>query len=231
MRWRPDQFPITRYFIGYSSERSAYRLLIPASNRLMRKFLIGISLVQLLCACVSAQGIPEKADSYFSARTRLGRFSGVVLVARANDVLFEKGYGFADVEHAHPFTTTTQLPIASLSKMFTAMAVLKLRDAGRLRLDDSICAHLSNCPDTWKSITIQELLRHTSGIPDYEEPLELGSDNYLQFMQQQNASQKIMENAQKLPLDFPPGAKFHYSNTGYVVLGYMVEQVSRESLA
>jgi CubicO group peptidase (beta-lactamase class C family) len=170
----------------------------------MRKFLIGISLIQLLCASVSAQGIPEKADKYFSARTRLGRFSGVVLVARSSEVLFEKGYGFADVEHALLFTTTTQLPIASLSKLFTAMAVLKLRDTGRLRLDDSICAHLSNCPDTWKPITIQDLLRHTSGIPDYEEALELGSDNYLQFMRQQNASEKIMENARKLPLDFPP---------------------------
>ena len=102
---------------------------------------------------------------------------------------------------------------------------------GRLRLDDSICAHKSNCPDAWKPVTIQELMRHTSRIPDYEEALELGSDKYLQFMQQPNASEKIMENARKLPLDFPPGGKFHYSNTGYVVLGYTVQEVSGKPFA
>lgn len=197
----------------------------------MRKSIIIIWLVHAFCCCVFAQDIAKKTDEYLSARTRLGRFSGAVLVARGNDVVFQKGYGFADVEQRQPFTVATPMALASLSKMFTAMAVLKLRDAGKLRLEDSVCAHLSNCPESWKAVTIQELLRHTSGIPDYEDALELGSDKYVQFMQQPNASTKILENAQKLPLDFPPGSKFHYTNTGYVALGYIVEDVSGQPFA
>jgi CubicO group peptidase (beta-lactamase class C family) len=197
----------------------------------MRQLIALLFLLSSFCVCTPAQNIPENLNKYLEARTRLGRFSGAVLVARGKEVLFEKGYGFADVEQRRAYTPTTPEPIASLSKMFTAMAVLKLRDAGKLKLDDPICAHLSNCPDSWTPITIQEVLRHTSGIPDYEEALELGSDKYLAFMQQPNASAKILENAKKLPLDFPPGSKFHYSNTGYVALGYMVEQVSGRPFA
>jgi CubicO group peptidase (beta-lactamase class C family) len=197
----------------------------------MRKRIIGLLLFQSFCVCVFAQTTLETLDKYLAARTRLGRSSGAVLVARGDQVLFQKGYGFADAERRRPFTTATPEPIASLSKMFTAMAVLKLRDARKLGLDDSLCAHLSDCPASWKPITIQEVLRHTSGIPDYEESLELGSDKYLAFMQQPNASVKILENAKNLPLDFAPGSKSHYSNTGYVVLGYLVEQVSGKPFA
>jgi CubicO group peptidase (beta-lactamase class C family) len=196
----------------------------------MLKLVVVVFLFHSSCACLFAQNISENLNKYLAARTRLGRFSGAVLVARGNDTVFQKGYGFADVERRRPFTTATSEPIASLSKMFTAMAVLKLRDSRKLGLDDSICAHLSNCPDSWKPVTIQEL-RHTSGIPDYEQALELGSDKYLEFMQQPDASAKILENARKLPLDFPPGSKFQYSNTGYVALGYIVEQVSGQPFA
>ncbi len=114
-------------------------------------------------------------DRYLSARTELGRFSGAVLVAKGDRVLFRKGYGFADVAARKPYTPETRHAVASITKMFTSMAALKLRDAGKLKLDDSVCAHLAACPDAWKPVTVRELMRHTSGIPDYEEPLELGS--------------------------------------------------------
>ena len=197
----------------------------------MRRLIVLLFLLPSFCVCTPAQNISENLNKYLEARTRLGRFSGAVLVARGNEVLFQKGYGFADVGQRKAYTTATPEAIASLSKMFTAMAVLKLRDGGKLALEDSICAHLLDCPDAWKPITIQEVLRHTSGIPDYEEPLDLGSDKYMAFMQQPDASAKILENAKKLPLDFLPGSKFHYSNTGYVALGYMVQQVSGRPFA
>ncbi|MGA8036213.1 MAG: serine hydrolase domain-containing protein [Candidatus Acidiferrales bacterium] len=167
-------------------------------------------------------------DKYLNALTSLGRFSGAVLVARDGKIEFRSAYGYADVEKRTPFIVESQIEIASLSKMFTARAILKLRDAGKLKLGDSVCDHMHDCPDAWRPITIEELLRHTSGIPDYEDALELDSPKYLAYMTQPDSSRRILENAVNQPLDFPPGSKFKYSNTGYVVLGYVIEQASGE---
>jgi CubicO group peptidase (beta-lactamase class C family) len=182
----------------------------------------------LICSAlaISAQTIESKIDEYLSIRTELGKFSGAVLVAQDGKVLFRKGYGFADVEKRVPFTPETQQAIASISKMFTSTAALKLRDKGKLKLEDSICKYLDDCPSAWPGVTIQHLMRHTSGIPDYEEKLELGSEKYLQMMAEGNTSARIYTEAKKLPLDFKPGEKFHYSNTAYVVLSYLVEKVA-----
>jgi CubicO group peptidase (beta-lactamase class C family) len=170
--------------------------------------------------------VAKSLNRYLAAETELGRFSGAVLVVRDGVVVFRKGYGFADVSKRAAFTPDTQSAIASISKMFTARAVLKLRGDGKLRLTDSICDHLSACPDAWKPVTIEEVLRHTSGIPDYEGALEFGSEKYEAFMQRPGSTQAILDDAKKLPLDFGPGSKFHYSNTGYVVLSFIVQQVS-----
>jgi CubicO group peptidase (beta-lactamase class C family) len=170
--------------------------------------------------------VAESLDRYLTARTELGRFSGAVLVAKGDRILFRKGYGFADVARRAPYTPETRHAVASITKMFTAMATLKLRDAGKLKLDDSVCAHLPACPDAWKSVTVQQLMRHTSGIPDYEDPLELGSEKYVAVMTQEGTSRRFVAEATGKPLDFPPGTKFRYSNTGYLVLAGVVENVS-----
>lgn len=175
--------------------------------------------------------IAQSIDQYLSIRTEMGKFSGAVLVAQDGKIILRKGYGFADVEKKIPYTPETEHEVASISKMFTAMAALKLRNQGKLRLDDSVCKYLDDCPETWKTITIQHLMRHTSGIPDYEEQLELGSDKYLEFMSQPDASAKILENAKKQQLDFQPGAKFHYSNTGYIILSNVIQRAAGQPFA
>ena len=124
---------------------------------------------------------------------------------------------------ALPYTPETRHAVASITKMFTSMAALKLRDAGKLNLHDSICAHLAACPETWKPVTVRELMRHTSGIPDYEDPLVLGSERYVAVMKEEGTSRRLVDEAKKKPLDFPPGTKFQYSNTGYLVLAAIVE--------
>jgi CubicO group peptidase (beta-lactamase class C family) len=167
--------------------------------------------------------VAASLDRYLSARTRLGRFSGAVLVAKGDRVLFRKGYGFADVAKKIPYTPETRQSVASITKMFTSMAALKLRDDGKLKLEDSVCLHLAGCPDAWKPITVQQLMRHTSGIPDYEAPLVLGSPKYLEVMTQEGTSRRLVDEAKGRPLDFPPGTKFRYSNTGYLVLAQVVE--------
>lgn len=192
----------------------------------------GFHLLLILCTLLTTTVVGQSKDvetaiqQYLSIRTEMGQFSGAVLVAKNGVPLFRRGYGFADVERRRPYTPETQQAFASISKMFTALAVLKLRGQGKLRLEDSICKYLKDCPETWNPITVEHLMRHTSGLPDYEEKLELGSDKYLAFMTTPDSSARIVEDAQKLPLAFPPGKKFNYSNTGYVVLSYVVQKAA-----
>ncbi len=191
--------------------------------------LLGILLSLNLSAVAQPDDLTKKLDAYLAARTELGRFSGAVLIVKGGKIILRKGYGYADMKKKVPFTPETQHAVASISKMFTAMAVLKLREQGKLRLEDSICNYLDDCPPTWQPITLLHLIRHTSGIPDYEEMLDLGSDKYLEFMRQPDASLQIIALAKKQPLQFTPGEKFRYCNTGYVLLSAIIQRVSGQS--
>jgi len=93
-------------------------------------------------------------------------FSGAVLITRGDQVLLAHGYGMADQKHFRPVTLMTRFRIASLTKQFSAMAILMLEHQGRLRLSDRICRYIANCPAAWAPITLAELLTHSSGMPD-----------------------------------------------------------------
>jgi CubicO group peptidase (beta-lactamase class C family) len=172
-----------------------------------------------------------RIDAYLAARSAMGGFSGAVLVVQDGKTVLRKGYGYADLVTRRPYTPDTQHPVASVSKMFTAMAALKLRDAGKLKLDDPICRYLQACPAAWAAITVQELMHHSSGIPDYESRLGIGSPAYEAFMVRRDATADIYADAKTRPLDFTPGTKFNYSNTGYIVLAMVVQAASGEHFA
>jgi CubicO group peptidase (beta-lactamase class C family) len=172
----------------------------------------------------------ERVDRYAADMSVLGRFNGAVLVARRGQV-FEKAYGYADFASHSPMTVQTQFEIASLTKMFTAIAILKLRDRGALRLEDSICRYVQPCPAAWQPVTIDEILHHRSGIPDYENALDIESPAYYAFMTQPESSKRILQREAALPLDFPPGSRFSYSNSGYVALGFAIEAAAHEPYA
>jgi CubicO group peptidase (beta-lactamase class C family) len=106
------------------------------------------------------------------------------------------------------------------------MAILQLREAGRLSLTDPICKWIARCPDAWREVTIAHLIHHSSGIPDYEEALDLGSPKYNAFMQSHSNALEILDSARVKPLDFSPGSKFHYSNTGYILLSQIIEKAA-----
>ncbi|MBX7172431.1 MAG: beta-lactamase family protein [Pyrinomonadaceae bacterium] len=197
----------------------------------MRIKLIVLFIVICSVLTISAQTKGSQIDQYLLVRSEMGNFSGVVLVAKDNQIILRKAYGVADIEKKIPYTPETQQVIASVSKMFTAFAALQLKNDRKLQLTDSICTYLADCPDIWKPVTIENLIRHTSGIPDYEEALELGSEKYFGFMTQPNTPIKIIENARELPLDFKPGEKFKYSNTAYIILSFIVEKVSKTPFA
>lgn len=144
-----------------------------------------------------------------------------IAVARGPRLLLARGYGHADLEHDVPATEHTVYRIASITKQFTAAAILKLAEEGKLRLDDDITRHLPSYPTQGRRITLRQLLNHTSGIRSFTElpafaprqRLDLSDDDMLAIFQDE-------------PLDFEPGTNFLYNNSGYYLLAMVVEAVT-----
>lgn len=178
----------------------------------------------LLAASLSAQTAP--LDQYLTARTELGQFSGSVLVAHEGKVLLRKGYGYANLEHLVANAPETKFEIASLTKAFTALAVQMLAAEGKLKLDAPMCTYFEPCAEAWKPITVAQLVHHTSGIPDYEAALEMGSQSYYASLMRDDSAASSIEWARAKPLDFEPGTKFKYSNTAYLILGLILERAA-----
>jgi CubicO group peptidase (beta-lactamase class C family) len=128
-------------------------------------------------------------------------------------------YGFANLEWNAPVTTETVFEIGSVTKQFTAACILLLVEEGKLSLDDPISRHLKNTPSGWNGITIRHLLTHTSGIKNYTGLEGFGLSRRLTQAQ-------FIAKIGELPLVFAPGEKFSYCNTGYNLLGYIIENVS-----
>lgn len=159
-------------------------------------------------------------DHFISAQVQERRFSGTVLIAQNGKILLDKGYGWADEGQRLLNKPITRFRIASVTKQFTAMAILLLQEQGKLHVQDPICPYISDCPTTWKAITIQHLLTHTSGILDYPTTFPL---------QQTVSPAQLIAAFESKPLDFAPGTKFGYSNSGYAILGSIIETLSGES--
>jgi CubicO group peptidase (beta-lactamase class C family) len=180
----------------------------------------------LVPAWARAQDTAAKIDEYMAALVKLDRFSGAILVSKNTQVIRSAGYKFANAEWQMPNGTNTKFRIGSLTKQFTAMAVMILQEGGKLHTADPICQFLEGCPQAWKPITIRQLLTHTSGIPDYV--------NFPDFAQTQALAatpHQLIVRFRNKPLDFVPGEKFSYSNSGYVLLGVIIEKVSGETYA
>jgi CubicO group peptidase (beta-lactamase class C family) len=159
-------------------------------------------------------------DHFISSAAQHQVFSGTVLIAQNGKILLDKGYGWADQGKRMPNQPGTRFRIGSVTKQFTAMAILLLQEQGRLHVQDPICLYINGCPATWKTITIRHLLTHTSGVPDYVTTFPL---------QQPASPAQLIAAFESTPLDFAPGAKWSYSNSGYVILGSIVEQLAGES--
>jgi CubicO group peptidase (beta-lactamase class C family) len=163
-------------------------------------------------------------DAWLSQQSKDGNFSGSVLVARQDDVLLNQGYGLADRQHNIPNTAQTRFRLGSITKQFTAMAILILAARGKLNVADPICNYIADCPATWVGITIDHLLTHTSGLPDL-----LSLPGYWSTLATPSPPEQTIARFKDLPLDFQPGETWSYSNSGYIVLGYIIEQASGQS--
>ncbi|HZZ42441.1 MAG TPA: serine hydrolase domain-containing protein [Tepidisphaeraceae bacterium] len=146
-----------------------------------------------------------------------------------------QGYGLADVEREIPVRPDTAFEIGSLSKPFLATGVMMLMEESRLRLDDPLSKYLDRTPKVWKDITLRNLLTHTSGIPDlFNDPIEVNSINLFGLrivnhhleLSGDRTEQSVFDLLAKQPLKFPPGTRYSYSNSGYVLLAMVIHKVT-----
>src|SRR5215213_5502043 len=131
--------------------------------------LAALLLVAVATSAAQTAPAPEWAaqvDDYLNGLVKQNRFSGAVLVARDGRVVLSKGYGFANLELEVPNTPQTRFRLSSITKQFTAAAVLVLQERGKLNVQDPVCKYVENCPAAWQPVTIHHLLTHTSGIPN-----------------------------------------------------------------
>ena len=168
--------------------------------------------------------IGKKIVEYLNAQKEVNQFSGSVLVAHKGTVIISKGYGLANHEHEIPNSPETRFRIASLTKQFTAMAIMILEEDGTLRLDDQLSTYIPDYP-RGEEITIVHLLTHTSGIPNHT---ELPGFNRERRVYECDIEKTIAAFKNK-ELEFTPGEKFAYSNSGYILLGYIIEKVTGAS--
>jgi CubicO group peptidase (beta-lactamase class C family) len=184
---------------------------------------LSAALPLLLASSVLAQPIRQrsaleaKVDAYVQPYLDMGVFSGSLLVAEKGKILLSKGYGMADYEHGVPNTPQTRFQIASISKLFTAIAIGALEQKGVLSRNDPLTKFIPDFPQGDK-ITIDQLIRHRSGVVG----------DLTDFKTEQPLAQ-IVAQIKKLPLGYEPNTNSEYSNHGYRLLAYIIEQASQQS--
>ena len=161
---------------------------------------------------------PDKVDRYVRSEMEKRHIPGLaLLVARDGKIVKASGYGFANLEHKVPVKPETVFQSGSMGKQFTSTAVMMLVEEGKVGLDDKISTYFKETPDSWKDVTIRQLLSHTAGFTDYPRDFNFREDY---------TEDQLLKKAMTIPLAFPPGEKWQYSNMGYVTLGILIGKVT-----
>jgi CubicO group peptidase (beta-lactamase class C family) len=185
----------------------------------------GLALSLLSPIALLAQDIDvARADKIVQSFVASSQFMGSVLVARDGQILVDKGYGYADLEWQVPNTPETKFRLGSMTKQFTAAAILLLEERGKLSTDDLVKKYMPDTPAAWDKMTIYHLLTHTSGIPNFT-----SFPDYRSSEGTPTTPAQLVARFRDKPLDFQPGEKWNYSNSGYVLLGYLIEKISGQS--
>ena len=189
--------------------------------------------LRIQCVCslmllLSATGQMSRADNiddYCTAQLAKQHIPGFTVgIVEGGKLVSARGYGQADIELNAPVTKETVFEIGSMTKQFTATLVMMLVEQGKIGLDDKISKYLDHTPEPWKDITVRHLLTHTSGIHGYT---EVG--DFIVLARNTHTKAEIVKLISGMPLDFVPGAQWKYSNTGYYLLGMIVEKASGKS--
>src|SRR5262245_34658242 len=184
-----------------------------------------IAVVLLLASTRLAQSIdPARMDQIAQSYVSNKQFMGSVLVARGSDLLFNKGYGSANLEWQIPNTPSTKFRLGSVTKQFTAASILLLEERGKMKVDDPVKKYMPDAPAAWDKMTISHVLTHTAGIPNFTSfPDYQSSEPFA------TTPEKLVARFRDKPLEFEPGDRMNYSNSGYVLLGYLIEKVSGQT--
>ena len=161
------------------------------------------------------KALAAEIDALVQENYQKGVYDGAVLVARDGQVILSQGYGFADREKKIPNTPQTKFRIASITKQFTAMAILLLQEQGKLNVEDSICNYIDDCPEIFEPVKIRHLLSQSAGLPNNPAYSFPGDQMVSKFA----------------TLFFPPGEQFKYQDVTYELAGRIIETVSGQSYA
>ncbi|MFA4938896.1 serine hydrolase [Brevundimonas sp.] len=197
---------------------------LPARRR-SAVLLIAFSALACAVGPVAAQDV-ARMDQVVRASSEADAFSGAVLVARDGRILLDQGYGLANREWNIPNDGDTRFRLGSLTKQFTAVAVMLLNQQGKLDLDAPIKTWLPDAPAAWDAITPRHLLSHTAGIPNFT-----AFDDYEALKTRPATTAELIARFSDRPLDFAPGSRFAYSNSGYVLLSAIIEAASGQTYA
>jgi D-alanyl-D-alanine carboxypeptidase len=171
---------------------------------------------------VDDSAVAKELDMFLQRAAAADEFSGAVLLARNDQILFSKAYGLANKDTKTPNAVDTKFNIGSMSKMFTAVAVAQLAERGKLSFTDTVGKLVPSYPnkDVAAKVTVHHLLTHTSGLGNYQ------NDTYFSNLEKMRTVADLLPLFVDEPLDFEPGTSWQYSNSGYVVLGLIIEKLS-----
>ncbi|KAF2516928.1 beta-lactamase family protein [Flavobacterium zhairuonense] len=188
-------------------------------------------LLCLLClVCTYGQSkeelqLEKKLDELLSSKFSASEPGCEILAAKKGEIVYKKAFGSANLELNVPMKSEMVFKLGSITKQFTAVAILQLVEQGKISLQDSLQKFVSDFPSNSKKITIENLLTHTSGIKDY-----MQIDYKEPYLERRDFEPKeIIDRFKNVPLEFEPGTKYKYSNSGYFLLGYIIEKVSGKS--
>ena len=162
----------------------------------------------------------NQVDSYIHAEMQREQIPGLsLLIARDGKIVRAQGYGLSNVELQVPVKPETVFQSGSVGKQFTATAVMMLVEEGKIELNDPVTKYIKDAPITWSGVTIRELLSHTAGFTDYPKNFDFRKDY---------TETQLLRIVEGIPLAFPPGTNWSYSNLGYLTLGIVIHQVTGE---
>jgi CubicO group peptidase (beta-lactamase class C family) len=190
--------------------------------------LLFVAADSLLAQNTSDDTLSQKVDSLVQSQLKDQRIPGLALaVVRDGKVVKAAGYGLANVELNVTVTPETLFQTGSVGKQFTATAVMMLVEQQKIALDDRITKYFDNSPPQWNSITIRQLLAHTSGIPDYTDA-KVSDNDPLINLRKDYTEDELLREYETMQLEFVPGTKWKYSNTNYALLGFLIHKVTGE---
>lgn len=185
------------------------------------RFLIVQSICLLVLSCaVQSQSTADTVSDYIKAEMQRQHIPGLsLLVVHRGKILTSEGFGLANVELQVPVKPETVFQSGSMGKQFTATAVMMLVEQGKISLDDKLTKFFPNAPGTWTEVTVRELLSHTAGFGDYPKKFNFRKDW---------TEDELLKLVESIPLAYPPGTKWEYSNFGYLTLGILIHRVTGE---